>query len=185
MSWTLYGKEPSDFVELQCCIEFARYYGIRVPFHEDNSIIHQKINGIEDVPFLNEQEYTPPLPDDDMPETLMGDRAEVDGFHDAEVNFYSDRKILVIDEKIYKKRWSNRSKTCWYYYCLSPKCPGSVLVIDGVIIIVKSHDAQTCHTTKAMTIYLCLWRDIDAKIRHMVSLNPYSPSLDILTSFSQ
>ena len=88
LQWVLYGNEPGEFVDQQYCIEFARFYGIRVPFHEDNAIIQEKINGYEDIAFLHDQ------PSDDSPRRLWTawkrfepDGAEVGDLIDTDVSF--------------------------------------------------------------------------------------------------
>ena len=187
MQWVMYGKGPSEFVDRQYCIEFARFYGIPVPFHEENSIIQEKINTYDDIPFLNEHSVDDncPPPEEGIEEAFQsdGDDARSCDLSGEDVSFFCDRKLVVIGEKILRRRWKNRSKTGLYYYCLSPKCPGSVLISGNVVRVVRAHDSETCHVTKAMAIDLCVWEDIDSKIREIAALNPYLPSFDILTSF--
>lgn len=105
LQWVLNVNDPGEFVDRQYCIEFARFYGIRVPFHEDNTIIQDKINGYEDTPFLNEQlsDDSPPPPEDGLEATFEPDGAEVDDLIDADVSFYCDRRLVVIDEKILRR----------------------------------------------------------------------------------
>ena len=111
------------------------------------------------------------------------DGAEVGDLIDTDVSFYCDRRLVVIDEKIMRRRWKDRDKTGSYYYRLSPKCPGSVLISGNVIRLVRAHGPNTCHITKAMTIDIGFWEEIDTKIRQISSFNPYLPPPDILTSF--
>ena len=103
MQWVMYGKGPSEFVDRQYCIEFARFYGIPVPFHEENSIIQEKINTYDDIPFLNEHSVDDncPAPEEGIEEAFQsdGDDARSCDLSGEDVSFFCDRKLVVIGEK--------------------------------------------------------------------------------------
>ena len=180
LNWVLYGTEPDNVVALQNCVEVGRYYGIRLPRHEDLQIIQEKINRTQDVPLIEQAE-------EDMGETLVPQMDEEqtvpDAVSEVGAQFYCDRKLVVIGEKIYRKKWPNRNKTGWYYYCLSPGCHGSVLVSQDSIRAVSLHNNSICRRTKTVDVDLLIWQQIDTEMQRIVSVNPDLCSFDLLTRF--
>ena len=175
IAWILYGQEPEDFVALQECIECARFYSICTPFHPDNELIHRKL---DDDKLLGEEIHGEVSEDlDDVGLTPEGE-------------FSEDEKILVFNERTYKRRWRNRSKSGWYYRCVCESCSGSVLVEGASIRVVTEH-SEVCREGKHLegeclvgeTQDLEKWKVIETELKKLVSSNMSLQSFDLLTIF--
>ena len=168
VAWILYGKEPED-VSLQQCIECARFYSICTPDTEllDRNGFGEEIlaEGCED---LEEDVVIP----------------------EGEFYFSEDGKILVLNERTYRRRWRNRNKSGWYYRCVCESCSGSVLVEGDSIRVVSEH-SEVCRERQHLegeslegeTQEVEKWKAIEKELRELVLSNMSLQSFDLLTIF--
>ena len=168
IQWIVYGEIEDDFALLQECVEFCRFYGIKVPQNDEDidesiGIIQHKTDDDDDIPYLNQ---IPSQDDSDLP--------------------VLPEKTVQFAGKYYVRKWRNRKKTGWYYKCLAKQCKGSLFVGPEGMREVHPHDPDLCTTTGSeLTFPLPQWEEIDQLMRRCVISTKSKLPFDILTQFLQ
>lgn len=186
VDWIRWDREPKDFVALQGCVEFARFYGIAVPRNEDVDIIHKKLSSDRGVcceGWVCEEEErdegislpTTSHDSDTEPETVSGE-------------FLNSGKLLVVNGVVYKRRWANRRRDGWYYYCAAKGCSGAIFVPNtGGIRKVKEHSREHCIEENRISASSATdvkeWKIIAAEMKRLVDENQTMQSFEILSMF--
>ena len=165
ISWITYGQIEDDFAKIQECVEFCRFYGIKVPNHPDVPIIQRKTDDETEIPYLNE------IPNDDdvtgLPNELNGPPIAAS-------------RSLEFNGKLYVRKWQNRQKTGWYYRCAVKSCRGSLFFGEEGIREVHLHNSDFC-IDGGDSFDIGQWQEIDSLMRACVEEN--KTSFEILTTF--
>lgn len=168
LDWIVYDcfDDQEDFVLLQECVEFCRFYRIPVPTHPEMKIIQEKIDSDDSIP------YGPRVYSE--AETFSGDEDL------PPIDFIEADKVIELEGRVYQRKWRNREKTGWYYKCRCKGCHGSIFLRDGVPRVVHEHDPEVC-VSEREKLDISEWREIEDLVRYCVSQNPMDSAFTILT----
>ena len=174
ISWITYGQIEDDFAKIQECVEFCRFYGIKVPNHPDVPIIQRKTNDETEIPYLNEiPNEDDPVSDDDvagLPDEIRGPPIVAS-------------RSLEFNGKLYVRKWQNRQRTGWYYKCAVRSCRGSLFLSADGMREVHCHDSDFC--IDGSDCFDCFdigqAQEIDALMR--ACIDESKTAFDIFTTF--
>lgn len=170
VDWIQGKQRPKDSVTLEKCLEFAQFYDITLPQNggvecDPEGVCCEDEDGGASLPCYTES---------NTEKTLHGE-------------FFNDEKCLLLEGRTYKRRWMNRQRDGWYYYCSLCGC-GTVLVLEnGEIRKVKEHNPEKCvqrdEREVDSTVALREWRIIDSELKRIANENPTAQAFEILSMF--